>query len=79
MGYLALAKLALDLINAVVSHIDAERERERGLGRTEAVAAGLQKATASIATARQVEAEAEEAHRADPTDAAFDPEFRRDR
>ena len=77
MGYLALAKLALELINAVVSHINAERER--GLGRTEAVAAGLQKATASIATVRQVEAEAEAAHRADATDAAFAPEFRRDR
>lgn len=75
MGYLALAKAVLQLVNLVVGWASAERER--GLGRAEAMAAGLTKATASIQAARAAEAEAEAAHRADATDGAFDADFKR--
>lgn len=75
MTTLALVKLALQLINALVTRANAERER--GLGRTEAMAASLQAATAAVATARRVELEADATHRADPTDGAFDLEFMR--
>lgn len=47
-------------------------------GRAEAVAEGSQAALQSIGTARQEETATEVAHRADQSDAAFDPDFRRD-
>ena len=75
MSWLALLPKALQLLTRVVSW--AQAERERGAGRAEAMSAGLDKALASIRTARAVEAEAEAAHRADPSDGAFDPEFQR--
>lgn len=75
MTTLALVKLALQLINALVTRANAERER--GLGRAEAMANSLQAATAAIAVARRAEAEADAAHRADPTDGAFDLDFMR--
>ena len=76
MSVLALVRLVLQLVNALVARANAERER--GLGRSEAMAAALTRATASIREARAIEAQAEAAHRADPTDAAFDRDFRRD-
>ena len=76
MSYVALARLVFELITALVNRANAERER--GLGRTEAMAESLKTATAAVAVAREVEAKAEAAHRADATDNAFDPEFRRD-
>ncbi|MCJ2050884.1 hypothetical protein [Methylobacterium sp. J-070] len=75
MTILALVRLALQLVTALVARANAERER--GLGRTEAMAAALTQASESVRVARAVEAQAEAAHRADRTDAAFDPDFRR--
>lgn len=75
MSVVALVKALVQLLGLVMSRANAERER--GLGRTEAIAAGLQQTVATIRTAREVEAQAETAHRADPTDAAFDLEFMR--
>lgn len=46
-------------------------------GRAEAVAEGSQAALQSVSAARQEEAAADAAHRADPSDAALDQDFRR--
>ncbi len=75
MSGLALVRLVLQLVTALVAR--AHAERERGLGRSEALAAALVRATAATRLARDVEAQAEAAHRADPTDAASDTTFRR--
>ncbi|GJD93383.1 hypothetical protein [Methylobacterium iners] len=76
MSVLALIKAVVQLLGLVMSR--ANTERERGLGRTEAIAASLEQTVVTIRTAREVEAQAEAAHRADATDGAFDQEFRRD-
>ena len=75
MSVLALVRLTLQLVTALVERANAERER--GLGRSEALAAALNHAAAATRLARAVEEEARAAHRADRTDAAFDPDFRR--
>ncbi|GJD97733.1 hypothetical protein [Methylobacterium iners] len=75
MSVLALIKAVVQLLGLVMGRANAERER--GLGRTEAIVASLEQTVVAIRTAREVEAQAEATHRADPTDGAFDLEFMR--
>lgn len=67
-----LARAATDLWTRWRAEADA-----KAAGRAEAVAESQAVALDAIATARRVEAEADQAHAADATDAAFDADFRR--
>lgn len=67
--------LILQLIGQFKSSADAKANR--GIGYDQAVKESLEEGAASIATARQVEAEAEKDHATIKDDTAFDPEFHR--
>lgn len=73
-----LIRLILQVIALLRAVFDgASLERGRGLGRSEAIAASLGKSMAAIREARRIEQDAASRHAADPTDAAFDAEFKR--
>ena len=67
--------LVLQLIQAFKSSADGKVQR--GIGHDQAVKESLQEASAMIAAARQVEADAAKDHAAIKDDTAFDPEFQR--
>jgi hypothetical protein len=79
---LALLPLVLKLLPALIGMVESiiQSARDNRLleaGQAEAIAAALTKAQAQVALARQAEADAEERHVKDPSDAAFDPDFER--
>jgi hypothetical protein len=79
---LALLPLALKLLPTLIGLIEsivqsAHDNRLLAAGQAEAIAAALMKAQAQVALARQAEAAAEARHAKDPTDSAFDSDFRR--
>ena len=79
---LALLPLILKLVPALIGMIESiiQAAHENSLleaGQAEAIAAALAKAQAQVTLGREAEADAEARHANDPTDAAFDPDFRR--
>ena len=79
---LALLPIALKLLPALIGLIEqivqsAHENRLLAAGQAEAIAKALAKAEAQVALARQAEADAEARHAKDPTDSAFDPDFKR--
>ncbi len=66
-----LLKLA-QFINALMH----DREQQ-GIGRAQAIAEALEQAHKDLALADAAQMEADAAHAKDPTDAAFDSDFRR--
>jgi hypothetical protein len=79
---LALLPLLLKLLPTLIGFVEtilqsAHDNRLLQAGQAEAIAAALTKAQAQVALARQAEAAAEARHSKDPTDSAFDPDFKR--
>lgn len=72
---LKVLPLLLQLVQMFKSSADAKEAR--GIGRDQAVKESLEEGAALIAKARAIEVETAKKHAADPTDDAFDPEFRR--
>ena len=72
-----LVPTILSLINQAVAYLHDKKLLEAGA--SEAIAAELSKLSATVATARAVEVAAAATHAADPTDTAFDQDFKDDR
>ena len=84
MGVAAIIALFVKLLPAILSLINnaVAYVHDKGLleaGASNAIAAELAKLSATVATAREVEAAAAATHAADPTDKAFDQEFKDER
>ena len=75
MTWAAILKLALELMSLIGGMIRSAQDR--GLGRKEAIAEALTRASADLDLANQARAEAEARHKTG-TDADFDPEGARD-
>ena len=79
---LALLPIALKVLPALIGLIEqivqsAHESRLLAAGQAEAIADALSKAQAQVALARQAEAEAEACHAKNPSDSAFDSDFKR--
>lgn len=76
--WLALLKALPDLISLLSTIANmAQSSKERGIGYDQAVADGLKAANDGLLQATEAANEAQARHRADPTDTAFDDQFRR--
>lgn len=81
-GWLAFVLAALKALPALISlfagiKISADAKANQGIGYDKAVKDSLETASARIATAREVEREAEKEHEAKADDSAFDQDFKR--
>lgn len=71
-------KLLLLLLRAFEAIARAWRDNKLiSAGEAKAIAEGMRRSADALAIARNIEAEAETAHRQDPTDSAFDPDLLR--